>query len=482
MPKTITIAPVSRIEGHAKVTIQLDDAGNVADTQVNVVELRGFEKFCLGRPVEELPRIVTSICGVCPWSHHLASAKANDAVFGVTPPPTGRKLRELCNAIAYTEEHILHFFFLAGADFVIGPDADYAVRNVIGIAQAAPEIGKRVVRSRHLGAQMLNIVSGKSIHPVTAVPGGFSKPLTQEERQRMLPMATEVLEFAKFAIAFAKENIVPKYLDAIKTLGVIKTGFLGTVTADGALDLYDGKLRLMKPDGSYTDFAYDQYTEYMGEKVLPWSYLKFPYAKSWGEGFDMDPAAPKGIYRTNTLARLNVCDKMTTPLAQAEFEGFRKAFGRPAQQTLLYHYARLIELLYNAELAVQLLNDPEITGKETRVPVKPRAARGVGCVEAPRGTLIHDYETDAEGLVTNVNLIVGTTHNNAPINMSVKQAAKSLIKDGKYDQGILNRVEMAIRAYDPCLSCATHALDGRLAVKVEIFDHTGAMRDAFANC
>jgi len=482
MPKTITIAPVSRIEGHAKVTIQLDDAGNVADTQVNVVELRGFEKFCLGRPVEELPRIVTSICGVCPWSHHLASAKANDAVFGVTPPPTGRKLRELCNAIAYTEEHILHFFFLAGADFVMGPDADYAVRNVIGIAQAAPEIGKRVVRSRHLGAQMLNIVSGKSIHPVTAVPGGFSKPLTQEERQRMLPMATEVLEFAKFAIAFAKESIVPKYLDAIKTLGVIKTGFLGTVTADGALNLYDGKLRLMKPDGSYTDFAYDQYTEYMGEKVLPWSYLKFPYAKSWGEGFDMDPAAPKGIYRTNTLARLNVCDKMTTPLAQAEFEGFRKAFGRPAQQTLLYHYARLIELLYNAELAVQLLNDPEITGKETRVPVKPRAARGVGCVEAPRGTLIHDYETDAEGLVTNVNLIVGTTHNNAPINMSVKQAAKSLIKDGKYDQGILNRVEMAIRAYDPCFSCATHALDGRLAVKVEIFDHTGAMLDAFANC
>jgi F420-non-reducing hydrogenase large subunit len=317
---------------------------------------------------------------------------------------------------------------------------------------------------------------------VTAVPGGFSKPLTQEERQRMLPMATEVLEFAKFAIAFAKENIVPKYLSSFKTLGVIKTGFLGTVTADGALNLYDGKLRLMKPDGSYTDFACDQYTEYMGEKVLPWSYLKFPYAKSWGEGFDMDPAAPKGIYRTNTLARLNVCDKMTTPLAQAEFEGFRKAFGRPAQQTLLYHYARLIELLYNAELAVQLLNDPEITGKETRVPVKPRAARGVGCVEAPRGTLIHDYETDAEGLVTNVNLIVGTTHNNAPINMSVKQAAKSLIKDGKYDQGILNRVEMAIRAYDPCLSCATHALDGRLAVKVEIFDHTGAMRDAFANC
>ena len=482
MPKTITIAPVSRIEGHAKVTIQLDDAGNVADTQVNIVELRGFEKFCIGRPVEELPRIVTSICGVCPWSHHLASAKANDAVFGVTPPPAGRKLRELCNAIAFTEEHILHFFFLAGADFVMGPDADPAVRNVLGIAQTAPEIGKRVVRCRHLGAQMLSIISGKSIHPVTAVPGGFSKPLTEEERQRVLPMAQEVLEFAKFAMAFGKENVFPKYLEAVKTLGVIQTGFLGTVAADGALNLYDGRLRLMKPDGSSTDFASDQYTEFLEEKVLPWSYLKFPYAKKWGEGFDMDLAAPKGIYRTNTLARLNVCDKIATPLAQAEFEAFRKAFGRPAQQTLLYHYARLIELLYNAELAVQLLNDPEITSKDTRVAVKPRAARGVASVEAPRGTLIHDYETDADGLVTNVNLIVGTTHNNAPINMSVKQAAKSLIKGGKYDQGILNRVEMAIRAYDPCFSCATHALDGSVAVKVEIVDHRGVRLDEFTNC
>jgi F420-non-reducing hydrogenase large subunit len=482
MSKTITIAPVTRIEGHAKVTIQLDDAGNVADTQVKIVELRGFEKFCIGRPVEELTRIVTSICGVCPWSHHLASAKANDAVFGVTPPPAGRKLRELCNAIAFMEEHILHFFFLSGPDFVMGPDADYAVRNVIGIAQANPEIGKRVVHNRHLGAKMLNIISGKSIHPVTAVPGGFSKPLLEEERKQVLAMANEVLDFATFAMSFAKENIFPKYLEAITSLGVIRTGFLGTVTDDGALNLYDGKLRLMKPDGSWTDFASDKYTDYLCEKVLPWSYLKFPYAKVWGEGFDMDLLAPKGIYRTNTLARMNVCDTMATPLAQAEFEEFRKAFGRPAQQTLLYNYARLIELLYNAELAVQLLNDPEITGKETRVPVKPRAARGVGCVEAPRGTLIHDYETDGEGMVTNVNLIVGTTHNNAPINMSVKQAAQALIKDGKYDQGILNRVEMAIRAYDPCLSCATHTLDGRLPVAVEIRDHSGVLLNEFANC
>lgn len=478
--KTITIYPVTRIEGHAKVTINLDDDGNVADTFVNVVELRGFEKFCIGRPVEELPRIVTSICGVCPWSHHLASAKANDAVFGVTPPPAGRKLRELCNAVAYTEEHILHFFFLAGADFVMGPDSDYSVRNVIGIAQANPEIGKKVVRNRHLGSQMLNILSGKSIHPVTAVPGGFSKPLTENERQKLIPMAKEVLEFAKFSIVFAKENIFPKYLDAVKTIGVIETGFLGTVTDDGTLDLYDGIARLMKPDGSYEEFPYDQYTEYISEHIEPWTYLKFPYAKNWGQ-FSMDLDSPSGIYRTNSLARMNVCDRISTPLAQKELEEFRKTFGRPAQLTLLYNWARLIELLYNAEKVIELLEDPEITSTETRVPVTPRAARGVGSVEAPRGTLIHDYETDDNGLITNVNLIVGTTHNNAPINMSVKQAATTLIKNGKYDQGTLNRVEMAIRAYDPCLSCATHKLDGSIAVKIEIRNARGEIVDTLAN-
>ncbi|HUU19485.1 MAG TPA: Ni/Fe hydrogenase subunit alpha [Sedimentisphaerales bacterium] len=478
--KTITISPVTRIEGHAKVTINLDDSGNVADTFVNVVELRGFEKFCIGRPVEELPRIVTSICGVCPWHHHIASAKANDAVFGVTPPPTGTKLRDLCQSIAFCSDKILHFFFLAGPDFVMGPEADYSVRNVFGIVQSNPELGKKVVRARHLGTQMLGIASGKSIHPVTAVPGGFSKPLTEKEREELLPMADEVLDFAKFAIGFAKENIFPKYLDTIKTLGVIETGFLGTVTDDGSLNVYDGKLRLMKPDGTYDEFTSDQYTEYIGEHVETWTYLKFPYAKKWGS-FSMNLDSPSAIYRTNTLARINVCDKMATSLAQAELEEFREKFGRLAQETLLYNYARLIELVYNAEHTIELLNDSEITGKETRVPVKPRAARGVGCVEAPRGTLIHDYETDENGLITNVNLIVGTTHNNAPINMSVKQAAKTMIKNGNYDQGILNKVEMAIRAYDPCLSCATHKLDGSVAVKLEIRDAYGELIDTIAN-
>lgn len=481
MGKTLTIAPVSRLEGHAKITIQLDDEGNVADTRFQTVELRGFESFCVGRPVEEMPRITTSICGVCPWSHHLASAKANDAVFGVTPPPAGSKLRDLCNSIAFTEEHILHFFFLAGPDFVMGPDAEYPVRNVIGIAKAHPEIGKAVVRNRHLGAQMLNIISGKAIHPVTAVPGGVSKPLLDSEREKVLPMANEVLEFAKWSIAFAKENIFPKYLDVIKTVATIDTGFMGTVAGDGSLNCYDGKLRLMKPDGEYVDFAYDQYLDYIGEKVLPWSYMKFPYAKSWGEGFDMDLNAPKGIYRTNTLARINVCDRMATPLAQAELEEFRSTFGRPAQPTLLYNWARLIELLHHAEHVVELLNDPEITGRETRIEVTPRAARGVGCIEAPRGTLIHDYTTDEKGLITKVNLIVGTTHNNAPINMSVEHAAKTLIKDGVYDQSTLNIVEMAVRAYDPCLSCATHNLDGTIAIQLDILDSHGDLLSSMKN-
>ena len=478
--KQIVIQPVTRIEGGAKVVIQLDDQGNVADARFQILELRGFEKFCMGRPVEEMPRITCRICGVCPMSHHLASAKACDAIFGVEPPPAGRKLRELANAVAYIEEHILHFYFLAGADFIMGPDADYSVRNVFGILGKLPEVGRKVVRMRHMGAKMVETLCGKSIHPVAAVPGGFSKPLTEEERQQLLEMANEEVEFAKFSIAYAKENIFPNYLDTVKTLGVIKTGFLGTVDDDGALNLYDGKLRMMTADGQYEEFAAADYLDYIGEHIEPWAFVKFPYYKKAG-GFSMDLDNPVGIYRTNTLARMNVCDKIATPLAQKELEEFREKFGRPVQQTLLYNWARLIELLYNAERAVELLNDPDITSTETRIPVTPRAARGVGCVEAPRGTLIHDYETDEKGLITKCNLIVGTTHNHAPINMSVKQAAMSLIKGGQYDETVLNKVEMAIRAYDPCLSCASHSLDGQIAVKIDIQNASGEIIDTLKN-
>jgi F420-non-reducing hydrogenase large subunit len=448
MGKVINIQPVTRIEGHAKVAITLDDAGNVADTKFHVQTLRGFEKFCEGRPVEEMPRTVCHVCGICPWAHHLASSKAADACFGVTPPPAAVKLRRLMQSIAYVSDKILHFYFLAAPDFVIGPDADYSVRNVVGIVQAAPDIAKQVVHMRHLGAQILEHFAGRAIHPTFSLPGGVSKPLTEADRQYMLPLAQELLEFSKFSMKFAKENVFPKYLDAIKSIGVIEVGYLGTVTNDGALDFYDGKLRLMKADGSYDDFNYDQYVDYIGEWVEPWSYQKFPYAKKWGK-LNLSLDNPVGVYRTNCLARINVADKMATPLAQKELEEFRSAFGRPAHLTLLYHYARLLEMLQCAEHTVELLNDPEITSKDIRVPITPRAARGIGCVEAPRGTLIHDYTCDDQGLITNLNLIVGTTHNAAAINLSVNQAAKAFIKAGKYDQGILNKVEMAIRAYDP---------------------------------
>ncbi len=449
MTQTITISPITRIEGHASIAIQLDDNGNVSDSKVHFQSIRGFEKFVEGKPAEELPRIVNRICGICPWHHHLASNKAVDRCFGVTPTPTGSKLRELVQTIAQAEDKLLHFFFLAAADFVIGPDADYAVRNVIGIAKANPDLAKKVVQMRFKAKMMLEKFAGKSIHPVAGVTGGFSKPMTEEDRQWMLGDMRELMDFALFTIEFAKTEVFPKYLDTIKTLGVINTGFIGTVDEEGALNLFDGNLRLMKSDGTYTDFDVQDYTDYISEKVVPWSYGKFPYAKIWNEGFSLDLDNPKGIYRSNTLARINVADKMATPRAQAELEEFRELFGRPAQATLLYHYARLIEEVYACEHAIDLLEDPEITNPDVRAKVEPGAGRGVGCVEAPRGTLIHDYSTDENGLITRANMIVGTTHNLGPINMSVDQAARAMIKDGIVDEGILNKVEMAVRAYDP---------------------------------
>lgn len=449
MAQVINISPITRIEGHARIAIHLDDNGNVADSKVHYMSLRGFEKFVEGRPAEELPRIVSRICGICPWHHHLASNKAVDRCFGVTPPPAGRKLRELMQTIAHAEDKLLHFFFLAAADFVIGPDSDYAVRNVIGVAKANPELATKVVKTRQMAKMILEKFAGKAIHPVAGVTGGFSKPLMEEDRKDMLVKMQEILDFAMFTIDFAKTQVFPKYLDVIKILGVINTGFIGTVDSNGALNLFDGKIRMMRPDGNYTDFDVQDYTDYIGEHVEPFSYGKMPYARFWNEGFSLDLDNPKGIYRANCLARINVADKMATPKAQAELEEFRAAFGRPAQATLLYHWAKLIEEVYACEHAIELLNDPEITDPNVRAKVEPKAGRGVGCVEAPRGTLIHDYSTDDNGLITRANLIVGTTHNLGPINMSVKQAAKALIKDGQFDEGTLNKIEMAVRAYDP---------------------------------
>ncbi len=449
MGRVINIQPITRIEGHASIVIELDDDGNVRDSKVHIMALRGFEKFVEGKPAEELPRIVNRICGICPWHHHLASNKAVDRCFGVTPPPAANKLRELMQTIAHAEDKLLHFFFLAAADFVMGPDSDYKVRNIIGMAQANPELAQKIVTMRQKVKMVLEKFGGKAIHPVAGVVGGFSKPMLEEERKEYLKDMEEILDFALFSIDFAKNELFSKYMNEIESLGTIKTGFIGTVDGNGGLNLYDGKLRLMNSSGDYVDFDPQDYTDYIGEHVESYSYSKFPYARCWDEGFSLDLENPKGIYRANCLARINVADHISTPKAQAELEEFREKFGRPAQSTLLYNWARLIEEVYACEHAIELLKDPEITDTNIRVKAEPKEGRGVGCVEAPRGTLIHDYSTDENGLITRANMIVGTTHNIGPINMSVKQAARSLIKHGEVTEPILNRIEMAVRAYDP---------------------------------
>ncbi len=449
MAKTINIHPITRIEGHARVAIHLDDNGNVQDTKLHVTSLRGFEQFIEGRPAEEIPRIVTRICGICPWMHHLASVKAVDGCFNVTPSPTGHKLRELCQVLAHINDKILHFFFLAAPDFILGPDCDYSVRNVMGIVNKEPELAARVVTMRQLGQTMLERFAGRALHPVAGVVGGFAKPMLEEERRQLLEDSKLLLDFACYALEYAQENVFHQYEDIIDSLGKITTGFLGTVDHNGALRLYDGKLRLMTAQGENTDFDSENYLDYLAEHVEPWSYSKMVYAKCWDQKFSMNLNAPQGIYRANTLARINICDHIATPRAQAALEEFRERFGRPAQATLLYHWARLIELIYACERTIELLNDPAITGAHIRTPAEPGAGRGIGHVEAPRGTLIHDYETDADGCIVRANMIVGTTHNMAPMNMSIRQAAASLIREGVYDETILNKVEMAVRAYDP---------------------------------
>jgi F420-non-reducing hydrogenase large subunit len=449
MSQVVTIQPITRIEGHASIRIQLDERGAVQDTRMHIMSLRGFEKFVEGKPAEELPRIVNRICGICPWMHHLASNKAVDRCFAATPPPAGEKLRELMQTVAHIEDKLLHFFFLAAPDFVMGPDSDYRVRNIMGIAKQNPELARKVVKTRHLAKSILDRFAHKAIHPVAGVPGGFSKPLLEEERRQIMENVREIMDFALFTMDYAKREIFPRYLDTIRSLGVITTGFIGTVDESGGLNLYDGNIRLMKPDGSSSEFDPQDYLDHIGEHVEPYSYSKLPYAKSWNEGFSLDLDAPRGIYRANTLARLNVADHIPTERAQAELEEFREQFGRPAQATLLHHYARLVEEVYACERALEILQDPEITSTDVRAEAEPRAGRGVGCLEAPRGTLIHDYSTDEQGLITRANLIVGTTHNIGPMNMSVRQAAESLINGGAVEETALNRIEMAVRAYDP---------------------------------
>jgi len=461
MSKTITIEPITKIEGHAKVTIQLDDNGNVNDAKFHVMEYRGFEKFMEGRMFWELPVITPRICGICPVSHHLASVKACEDALRLDIPITAKKLRELMHMGQIIHSHSLHFFYLAAADLLFGPESDPVQRNIIGIIQANPELAKNVIKLRKYGQKIIEFIGGRPIHPVTALPGGMSKALTHEERYILSKEVDSIIAFCLNTVGLAKE-FNSLYKDIISEFGTFKTKHMGLVN-NGNLELYDGTLKMIDIDGNtLVEFDPRDYLDYIGEHVENDSWSKFTFYKPQGY--------PEGTYRVAPLSRLNVAQKINTELANKEFQEFKQLNdNKPVQETFYYHYARAIELLYAAERAKQLLEDDDIVSKDVRVKVERMGGEGVGVIEAPRGTLIHHYAFDDIGKITKVNIIVATGHNNLAMNLSVKEIAKKYIKDGKFTEGILNRVEMGIRAYDPCLTCTTHAV-GKMPLEIKLLD------------
>jgi F420-non-reducing hydrogenase large subunit len=477
--KTITIDPITRLEGHGRIDIFMDDDGRVANAYLRVPELRGFERFCVGRPVEEMPRITTRICGVCPEAHHMASAKACDAVYRVEPPATAIKLRRLLYNTFYVADHAVHFYVLSGPDFVVGPDAPVSERNIFGlIRKVGIETGQKVIRSRARAQELIKLLGGKSIHQVTSLPGGVTRGLSEEERINAVEICSELLDFATFTLRILDDVVLTnqEYLDLILSDTFRhETHYMGVVDDQNHPDFYDGRIRLVDSHGDeIAKFAPAEYLEHVAEHVEPWSYLKFPYLKARGWHGLVDGDA-SGVYRAAPLARLNVADGMATPRAQAEYERMMETLGGPpVHHTLAYHWARVIEMVQAAESALELARDEEITSPDIRTLPTETPGEGVGVVEAPRGTLFHHYVTDERGILRQVNLIVGTTNNNAAINLSIKKASSDLIRDGgALSDGVLNRIEMAFRAYDPCMGCATHALPGRMPLDVRLYDPSG---------
>jgi len=473
--KTVVIDPITRLEGHGKISIFLNEEGNVENAYFQVPELRGFERFCEGRKAEEMPIITPRICGVCPVAHHFASTKALDAAFNVEPPSAAKKLRELMYSGYMIYDHILHFYFLGAPDFVVGPDAPPAERNILGvIKKVGLDIAKEVIKHRAYGQRIIQILGGKATHPVCGLPGGVSKGLTEEERQEIEKMAESSVEFAKFSLKLFDDVVLKnkKYLDMILSDPyTLKTYYMGLVDQNNKVNFYDGKVRVVDPQGKeFVKFDPPDYLDVIEEHVEPWTYAKLPYLKKIGwKGLIDGPTS--GIYRVGPLGRLNASEGMATPLAQQEFERMYETLGgKPVHSTLAFHWARLIELLYATERALELSRDAEITSKDLRnSPGSP--GEGVGIIEAARGTLIHHYGLDEEGLVKKVNLIVATTNNNPAICMSIRDAAKGLIQGREVSEGVLNMVEMAFRAYDPCLACASHFAIGQMPLQVKIYDH-----------
>jgi len=472
--KTITIDPITRLEGHGKIEIFLDDEGRVENAYLQIPELRGFERFCEGRRAEDMPVITPRICGVCPVAHHLASTKTLDAAYGVEPTETARKLRELMNCGYFIYDHTLHFYFLGAPDFVVGPDAPPSERNIFGVLKKVGlDTGREVIKHRAYGQRITEIFGGKATHPTCGVPGGISKGLSEEERQSIEDMARSCVEFAKFSLGLFDDVVLSNkdYVDLILSDPYqLDTYNMGLVDGDNRVNLYGGEIRVTDQRGREHDkFREQEYLDHICEHVEPWTYSKFTYLKDVGwRGFTDGPDS--GVYRVGPLGRLNAAEGMATPQADEEYRRmFETLGGRPVQSTLAFHWARLVELLYAAERAVELATDPGITDTDLRNPVGA-PGEGVGVVEAARGTLIHHYKLNDEGIIDKVNLIVATTNNYADICMSVRDAAKGLIKGSDVDQGLLNMVEMAFRAYDPCLACSTHSLPGQAPLKVNIYD------------
>ena len=477
--KRITIDPITRLEGHGKITIFLDDQGDVANAYFQVPEFRGFEAFCEGRPVEEMPRITQRICGVCPSAHHMASAKAGDAVYKVQPPPTALKIREMAYSAFFAGDHATHFYVLAGPDFILGPDADPAQRNILGlVAKVGLKMGHRVIQHLQETHEVVAMMGGRFVHPVMALPGGVAKGVTPEMQTRLIEIGEHLVEFGAFSLQLFRDAVLGNegYKEMIFSPAYLhRTHNMGLVDENNRVNFYDGWVRIVDVEGNQVArYQSSDYQQHLSERVEPWSYVKFPYLKAFGwkglvDGMD------SGVYRATPLGRLNVAEGMATPLAQEAYEEFFDAMGgKPAHATLATHWARLVEMLYAGERMLELARDPEITDPNIRTLPTETPGEGVGIVEAPRGTLTHHYMCDEQGIIEKANLIVGTTNNHAAICMSIKKAAQELIGGGKeITQGLLNKVEMAFRAYDPCFACATHALPGEMDLEVTVRDHQG---------
>lgn len=486
--RQIKIDPVTRLEGHGKIDIFLNDDGEVANCYFQVPELRGFEQFVVGRPIEEMPRITTRICGVCPEAHHMAAAKACDAVYNVEIPSAGKKLRELLYNTFYTTDHTVHFYALGGPDFVCGPDAPPAERNLLGvIKKVGLEVGGKVIELRSRCQKIIQLLGGKKIHQVTAIPGGVSKGITEDERKEIEEHAKFFIDFGQFTFKIFEDIVLKNkaYVDLIVNGPYMhKTYYMGLVDEKNQVNFYDGMVKVIDPDGKeFCKYKPADYLDHITEHMESWNYLKYPYLKNVGWKGLVD-GKDSGVYRATPLSRLNVSDGMPTPLAQAEYEKYfevltgDKTCKTPVHNTLATHWARIIELQYAAEKVMELIKDPEITSKEYRTLCTNVPHEGVGIVEAPRGTLTHHYVTDEKGIVTKANLIVGTTNNHAAISMSIKKAAEGLIKKGvEVKESTLNMIEMAFRAYDPCFGCATHTLPGTMPMILTIRDSNGEVLD-----